>query len=301
LRSIGGAERIVRTYLDDGLTALPPGEQKVAARIFRYLVTPSGTKIALADSDLAEYASVPPQQLHPVLDRLAREEWILRRVAPPFPQVEPRYEIVHDYLAPAVLRWRERYLAERERLRRRRRVVVASAIAAVAAAVGFAVLGIQLAHQTDKAEIAQQNLDKGILRPGDRGTPVKNAQYLLSGNNAFRERYYPGPIDGIFGPSTVEAVGNARYWLGYPRNAIRSTYDAQLGAFLVGTSDLPSSYAARRATRRRVVTRPSTTTRTTTALTSTASTATTGSTTTLPTTVTETTTSTPITTAPAPP
>ena len=43
---LGGAERIVRTHLDKTMSALPPNEQDIAARVFHYLVTPSGTKIA---------------------------------------------------------------------------------------------------------------------------------------------------------------------------------------------------------------------------------------------------------------
>ncbi len=46
LNRLGGAERIVRTHLDTTMSALPPGEQEVAARVFHFLVTPSGTKIA---------------------------------------------------------------------------------------------------------------------------------------------------------------------------------------------------------------------------------------------------------------
>ena len=54
LDDLGGAERIVSTHLDAALAALPPREQDVAGKVFRQLVTPSGTKIALRVSDLAE-------------------------------------------------------------------------------------------------------------------------------------------------------------------------------------------------------------------------------------------------------
>ena len=67
LEHLGGAERIVRTHLDTTMSALPPDEQDSAARIFRYLVTPSGTKIAHAAADLAEYAQVSPSRLEPIL------------------------------------------------------------------------------------------------------------------------------------------------------------------------------------------------------------------------------------------
>ena len=124
LERLGGAERIVRTHLDTTMNTLPPDEQDASARIFRYLVTPSGTKIAHAASDLAEYAQIPPSFLDPILEKLSSTGVrILRPVAPPLDQPGlPRYEIFHDVLAGAIVDWRARYvraqeLAEAERLR----------------------------------------------------------------------------------------------------------------------------------------------------------------------------------------
>ena len=45
----------------------------MAADVFRYLVTPSGAKIAHGVGDLAEYASVDERRLLPVLMTLGRE------------------------------------------------------------------------------------------------------------------------------------------------------------------------------------------------------------------------------------
>jgi len=124
LERLGGAERIVRTHLDTTMNTLPPDEQDASARIFRYLVTPSGTKIAHAASDLAEYAQISPAFLDPILEKLSSTGVrILRPVAPPLDQPGlPRYEIFHDVLAGAIVDWRARYvraqeLAEAERLR----------------------------------------------------------------------------------------------------------------------------------------------------------------------------------------
>ena len=47
------------THLDAALAALPPREQDVAGEVFRHLVTPSGTKIALRIADLADSRSCP--------------------------------------------------------------------------------------------------------------------------------------------------------------------------------------------------------------------------------------------------
>ncbi len=123
LEDLGGAERIVRTHLDEAMAALPAREQDVAARVFRYLVAPSGTKVAYSVDDLAAYADVPAESLAPVLEHLSGGgSRILRPVAPPPHQPAlARYEIFHDVLIPAILDWRARYaVAQRERADRER-------------------------------------------------------------------------------------------------------------------------------------------------------------------------------------
>jgi WD40 repeat protein len=116
LERLGGAERIVRTHLDTTMDALPADERDAAARIFRYLVTPSGTKIAHAAADLAEYAQISPSQIEPILEKLSSTGVrILRPVAPPLDQPGlPRYEIFHDVLAGAIVDWRARYMRTQE-------------------------------------------------------------------------------------------------------------------------------------------------------------------------------------------
>jgi tetratricopeptide (TPR) repeat protein len=111
LQTLGGAERIVRTRLDTAMSALPEAEQDIAAEVFHYLVTPSGTKIAHTVPDLADYAGVLPTSIAPVMEELARYDMrVLRGVPPPPDQPnQPRYEIFHDVLAAAVLDWRARY------------------------------------------------------------------------------------------------------------------------------------------------------------------------------------------------
>src|SRR5437764_7009084 len=123
LEDLGGAENIVRTHLDTAMSALPSHEQDAAARVFRYLVTPSGTKIAYTADDLAAYADVPQRELTPVLQQLSSGSTrILRPVVPPPDQpATPRYEIFDDVLAAAILDWRARYVqAQQEREERDR-------------------------------------------------------------------------------------------------------------------------------------------------------------------------------------
>jgi cell division protein FtsL len=117
LERLGGAEHIVATHLDAALAALAPEERDAAAGIFQYLVTPSGTKIALGVEDLAQYAKRKKEEIQPLLVRLSSgENRILTPVAPPPDQPSREsYQIFHDVLAAAVLEWRNRYKAAAER------------------------------------------------------------------------------------------------------------------------------------------------------------------------------------------
>jgi hypothetical protein len=154
LDRLGGAERIVRTHLDVALARLSPEDQEVAASLFRYLVTPSGTKIAHRVDDLAEYVERQPATVGRVLARLAAGDTRVVR-----PAGEDAYEIYHDVLAAAVLDWRSRYLHSRElaaverRRRRRLRFALASLVLtfAAGAAVGIAVWRSQ-SNRADAAE-----------------------------------------------------------------------------------------------------------------------------------------------------
>jgi len=152
LDKLGGAGRIVGTYLDDQMGRLSEAEQRVASAAFRQLVTPSGTKIAHSLRDLADYTGVPAGDLQAVLEKLsAGDAWrILRCEAGDDDQLT--YEIFHDVLAGAVLDWRgrfEKHLAASEavaeeraagRRRRRRVAIVALALGGVAAALLAALL-----------------------------------------------------------------------------------------------------------------------------------------------------------------
>ncbi|HEY2643097.1 MAG TPA: CHASE2 domain-containing protein [Galbitalea sp.] len=129
LERLGGAERIVRTHLDDVLDKLSRRDRRAAAIALRYLVTPSGTKIALRMPDLIAYTGVPVDRLERVLAVLGGEARILRPVA------DGAYEIYHDVLAAAVLDWRRRYEERRDRSLLAR--AVALAIAAVVIAIVF--------------------------------------------------------------------------------------------------------------------------------------------------------------------
>jgi len=147
LAGLGGADRIVRTHLDAVMSELTRQERNLAADIFRYLVTPSGTKISLTAEDLAYYPGVPDADaVRKVLERLASgHERVLRPVPPPVGTTEaPRYEIFHDRMAPAVLDWRRRYVGERQRSATAQVAASATAvlILGLASLVAFPIVGV---------------------------------------------------------------------------------------------------------------------------------------------------------------
>jgi hypothetical protein len=115
LEELGGAQTIVRTHVDRALDDLPEEAREAAVDIFHHLVTPSGTKIALAASDLAEYTGRPAAESSTLLERLASSDTRILRPVPPPPGQEggTRYEISHDLLAPAILDWGGRQRAAR--------------------------------------------------------------------------------------------------------------------------------------------------------------------------------------------
>jgi hypothetical protein len=86
------------------MNSLSKQEQETAAQIFKYLVTPSGTKIAYPALDLAEYTGLDQPALKSLLDKLSSASF---RILRPLP--EDRYEIFHDVLAGPILDWTRQF------------------------------------------------------------------------------------------------------------------------------------------------------------------------------------------------
>lgn len=103
-----GAKKIVQGYLDNVMSELSDAEREICARMFRYLVTPKGAKIAHETPDLVAFGEQPAEKVTPLLDKLNVRR-VLRRISPP-----ERYEIFHDVLSPAILDWRARYVKDQE-------------------------------------------------------------------------------------------------------------------------------------------------------------------------------------------
>jgi WD40 repeat protein len=171
LRELGGAAHIVEDHLEQAMAALSAHEKDVAAAMYTFLVTPSGTKIAHDVRDLAGYAAVDEQEAAQVLRRLSAER-IVRSDSEN--GTASRYEIYHDVLAEAVVVWRNRHNSERalrEAERRRRRafgvataaligLVLVSAIAVYALVErGRSRAQAQRAHARELAAAAAGQLD----------------------------------------------------------------------------------------------------------------------------------------------
>jgi hypothetical protein len=125
LERLGGATSIVRTHLDKILTGLSALEQDHAATVFRYLVTPSGSKIALTVGDLKGYTDLHETAISSILEKLSGNDVrILRTVnAPRGTSGATRYEIFHDVLGTTILDWRTRHVGRQELASARKKLV----------------------------------------------------------------------------------------------------------------------------------------------------------------------------------
>jgi len=135
LSRLGGSSAIAAAHVNAALAALAVDQREVVARMIRQLVTPSGTKIALSEADLAGYAEAPRERLRPLLEQLSRER--IFRAIDEIGDRGPTYEIFHDVLAQPLLEWRQRIQVERARSGARR--LAAAAIAALAVVAAIAV------------------------------------------------------------------------------------------------------------------------------------------------------------------
>ncbi len=252
LRKLDGARNIVKTHVDAVMKQLSVEEQEVASGIFHYLVTPSATKIAYLPYDLAKLAGLQEANLTEVLKRLSGDGVrLLTTVEPPPDRPnEPRYEIRHDALAPAILDWRTRFMQkkeakanveklESERTRvRNLRFVLAGVLLLLAVMISLMLYAYSLRSEAQKQqsiafsrELAAHSVSKGI----DPELALLLAQEALNsaptvqGDEALRsslvrfnlERLLKGHVESInsveFGPDgksllTASGDGKARVW-----------------------------------------------------------------------------------------
>ena len=88
-----------------------------------------------------------------------------------------------------------------------------------------------------------------ILKYGDKGAAVKQLQRLLN-HNAYHKMRSDLVLDGEFGPLTAAAIQETKYWLGYPKEELRSIAGAQLLGLLHG-QPLTADYDGRRKLRQK--------------------------------------------------
>lgn len=72
-----------------------------------------------------------------------------------------------------------------------------------------------------------------ILHEGSRGQEVKDAQWLLSGNNRYKHQTYRGKIDGVFGANTAKATKEMKYYLGYALSGVNGKFGPDLYKYLI--------------------------------------------------------------------
>ena len=119
---LGGIGEIAKKHLEElmgseslGERSLTEDEKKVAADVFRYLVSPVGTKIAYPVRDLAneKELKIDPKILDSMLKKLTGDERILKG---PFFNKKGHecYEIFHDMLAQPILQWRQSFILEQK-------------------------------------------------------------------------------------------------------------------------------------------------------------------------------------------
>jgi parallel beta-helix repeat protein len=112
LNWLGGVDEIAKTHLERQMEVLSERERDVCARMFAYLVTPSGAKIAYSVNDLASFAKASKDEVRAVLEKLSQGQ---SRILNPL--VGESFEIFHDVLAQPVLDWRTRYFQDKDKLK----------------------------------------------------------------------------------------------------------------------------------------------------------------------------------------
>jgi hypothetical protein len=231
LEALGGPQQIVRTHLDEALDGLPTAQQEVAAAIFHYLVTPSGSKIGHSAVDLANYTRFSAERVRAVLAALsAPDARIVRPVpAPPGLGEEPRYEIFHDVLAPAILGWRAQWAARRQaeaaahrqleqRARRwRRSQGLAAVLVAVLVAVGAglatrAVLDARTGRATTEAQAAELRQDVGTASAVAAKSTA--AAYLAQADTICVKGWADGKVNFPDRPPREDPQAHARWLAG---------------------------------------------------------------------------------------
>jgi WD40 repeat protein len=205
LQRLGGAEHLVRTHLDKNMSKLRRRERAIAANLFHFLVTPTGTKIAHTAKDLASYSAKPETKIEPVLDRLSSPTVRILRCLAPEPGQAPRYEIFHDVLAAAIVDWHRRY-SQRKRLWKRIRKISSWPAIGFGFLIAMSVVLALIMPQEQMHENYQWERHLlAMQREQDRGVPYFEAILRSSINNRIDAAFSP---DSRFVVTSGEATSD---------------------------------------------------------------------------------------------
>jgi tetratricopeptide (TPR) repeat protein len=192
LKELGGAHKIVDSHLSLTIEKFSAEDEKIAANIFRYLVTPSGTKIAQTTEDLAAYSNIEASEIQRVLEELSQLR-ILRTISPPPDKPEaPRYEIFHDVLATPINAWWQQYasdqrMKELEESNLRQKQIYRGRIAGVgflaASILVIVMTTLAATNYRQKSVIAGQNLELSLRNEqlvGEKQRADRSASFAAS-------------------------------------------------------------------------------------------------------------------------
>jgi len=192
LTLIGGARQIVEKHVNEVLANLPrDADREIAACMFRYLVTPSRSKIAQDMESLIGYGEASETEVRSVLSWLSDrpESRILRRLDTP-----ERYEMFHDVLAQPILDWRKNHFAEKDRIeeaRKRRRLLFLAGCMTLLA-VAAAGLAFYAFDQRRKAHAAA---DLALIEHGQTIAANNDAQAARAQAVAFQAELRAGQAE----------------------------------------------------------------------------------------------------------
>ena len=254
LRQLHGVERIVAEHVDTAIATLSLAEQAVAAKILRQLVTPSGTKIALTSSDLAETAELEGASVTAVLERLTREGRILQATG------NGRYEIYHDALARPVLAWRRRWQAAQERAAQRRRIQIVAAIACgvlltVVVVVVLAWQAVERRREADRST-AQKRSVALAFAAGDQLRDQPDVSLLLA-LAALEQRDLPEARNSMMAAREAASRGDAIGIMRGHADEVNGVAFVRGGRAIASTADAGRGLLWDAATRRRIGMLPS--------------------------------------------
>lgn len=93
-----------------------------------------------------------------------------------------------------------------------------------------------------------------LTSPHMHGDPVKRAQYIMNGNNVFKQDYYRGELDSDYGEMTAQAAYRAHFWAGFTLPECQKVgrfYGEVLDGILTGAIKLDKKRSALRGVRMR--------------------------------------------------